>query len=164
MLKSAEKSSAVILPSRVAPARKRMRAGCRFVVDTIDSVREYTIRTGRAQFPRRQRDKRLHREIELRSKSSAHRRRNNSNLLGRNPQNLRDIRAIHVRRLRARLNLDRIPDASRESRLGLDVGVLHKSSFVHALDHNLCLCQRLVHIPADHAPADQNVVVALRMN
>ena len=32
--------------SRVAPARNRMRAGWRFVVDRMDSMREYTIRTG----------------------------------------------------------------------------------------------------------------------
>ena len=40
MLKSAAKSSAVSLPSRFAPARNFIRAGCRLVVDMIDSVRE----------------------------------------------------------------------------------------------------------------------------
>ena len=40
--------------------------------------------------------------------------------------------AIHVGRLRARLDFDAVADPPRESRLGFDVGVLNESSFVLA--------------------------------
>ena len=65
---------------------------------------------------------------------------------------------IVVRRLRAGLDFDAIPDASRESGFRFDVSVLDEPGFVLGLDANVCRAQGVVHIAAHHAPADKNVV------
>ena len=114
-----------------------MRAGCRFVVETIDSVREYTMRTGRPSFHAAKARNGCTDRSSFDPNASTHRCGNDSHLLRRSPQNLRDVGAIHIRRLRAGLNLDAITHPPREPRLRLDVGVLDKSRFIFAFNDDV---------------------------
>src|SRR5215471_534730 len=116
------------------------------------------------QLPCCQGDEWLNGKIEFRSESSAHRRRDNPNLLLRNAQNLGDIVPVHIRRLRTRLNFNRVADSSRKSRLGFNVGVLNKSSLELSFDHEVRLLQSLLHISANNSSPYEDILIALFMN
>src|SRR6266849_6028885 len=90
VLKSAAKSRASSLPSLEQPPRSRMRAGCLFVVDTMDSF--------------------------------------------------------------------------RESRLGLDVGVLNKSGFVLGFHHRVGCVQCFIDVAPHHSSPHQNISGAVLMD
>ena len=80
--------------------------------------------------PGRYGQKRLHRKIELRTESSAHRGRYDTHSFRRNAKNCGDIIAIHIGRLRAGLNLDLIANSPCETGLGLDVPGKHQNRIV----------------------------------
>ena len=134
-----------------------MRAGCRFVVETIDSVREYTMRTGRPSFHAASATNGCTERSSFEPNPPPTAVGIMRTFSGANSQNLRDVVAVHVRRLRARLNLDVIADAPREAGLRFDVGVLDESRLVLALDHEVRCGERFFHVAANHAPAHQNI-------
>ena len=67
--------------------------------------------------PRRQRDERLNRKIELGAKTAADGGRNNAHRLGSDPENLCDVGAVHVGGLGAGLNLNPVVDAAAQNLL-----------------------------------------------
>ena len=87
--------------------------------------------------PRGERDERLDRQVQLRAESAADRGRDDAHLRRRDAENLRDVVAIHVGRLRAGLDFDAIADASRKAGFRLDIGVLDEAGLERALDDEI---------------------------
>ena len=108
-----------------------------------------------AQIPCRQRHKRLHRKIELRSESSAHGRRNDANFLRRNARESSRCRRDPCKETECRPESRSVADTARESRFRLNVGMLDESSLVLAFDHDVRVARVLLHIAAHHASAHQ---------
>src|SRR5215831_2559161 len=71
---------------------------------------------------------------------------------------------VHVRRLRARLNLNRVANPSGESCLGLDVGVLNESRLELSFHHVLRLVESLIHISTHNSSPNQDIFFALSMD
>src|SRR5579864_4811806 len=107
--------------------------------------------------PCRERDKRLHRQIELRAEASAHRGWDDSDLLRRDVQDFCDVGAIHVGRLRARLNFDAIADAPREARFRFYISVLDEAGLVFVFNDHIRLGQRALDIAANNASSCEHV-------
>src|SRR6266850_7503082 len=99
---------------------------------------------------------RLHGEIELRAKSSAHGCRNNTNRVLGDSQDCSNILAIGVRRLRARLNFDAVTDAPGEPRFRLDISVLDESGFKMILDDNIGARQSGIDVAVNDASTHQD--------
>src|SRR6202041_603090 len=121
VLKSAAKSRAVSFPSCPQPPRSRIRVGCRFVVDIIDSVLEYTMRTGCPSFQAASATKGCTDKSSFEPKPPPTAVGIILTCSGAIPR----IAAMSLRsigRLSASLNLDLIAHAARESCLRLDVG------------------------------------------
>ena len=114
--------------------------------------------------PRGDRDEGLNRQIELRAKPAADRRRDDPHLLGRDAQDLRNVVAIHIGRLRAGLDLDAVADAASKARLGLDIGVLDKARLESAFDHDIRRGEARCDIAARHPSGRQDVTGAARVN
>ena len=62
------------------------------------------------------------------------------------------------------MNLDAIANATRKARFRFDVGVFDKSRLVFALDYDVRGGESIFHVSANHAPAHQNILFAVRMN
>src|SRR5438309_9946822 len=101
--------------------------------------------------PCRERDKRLHRKIELRAKPSAHRGWDDSNLVRCDVQDFCDVGAIHVGRLRARLNFDAVSDAPREARFRFNISVLDEAGLVFVSNDDIRVAQRPLDLASSHS-------------
>ena len=73
----------------------------------------------------------------MRAEAAADRGRDDAHLLRRDAENLRDVVAVHIGRLRAGLDFDAVADAPREAGLGLDIGVLDEAGLELALDDDV---------------------------
>ena len=137
--------------------RTRSREGCRFVVDIIDSGREYVRRTGRPSFH---------------AANARYGCTDRSSLLPNPPptavgliRTASSVRPriasssvpVHVRGLRRHLHLNPIADALRVPGLWLDVRVLDEARLELALDLDVGGRERLVQIAATNVASDQNV-------
>src|SRR5205807_5356257 len=107
--------------------------------------------------PCRERDKRLHRKIEFRAKPSAHRGWDDSNLIRCDVQDFCDVGAIHVGRLRARLNFDAVSDAPREARFRFNISVLDEAGLVFVFNDYIRLGQRALDIASNNASSCEHV-------
>ena len=92
---------------------------------------------GSSQMPRGERQEWLNGQVELRAKPPADCGRNDPHLVRRNSQDRRDVAAIHVRRLRARLNLDTIANPACKPSLRFNVSVLDKAGLEIAFDNDI---------------------------
>ena len=88
-----------------------------------------------AELPRRDRQQRLHREVELAAEAAAAGRRHDAHGLGPQPHDDRDLVAVHVGRLGGDMDLDAVADPLGPAGLGLDIGVLDEGGLEHALGH-----------------------------
>ena len=84
--------------------------------------------------------------------------------VGRDAENLRDVVAIHIGRLRAGLDFDAVADAAREAGLRLDIGVLDEAGLERALDDDVGRRERRRDVAARDAAAGQNIAGAARMD
>ena len=141
-----------------------MRAGWRLVVahDGLDARINHAHRP--PQTPRRKCEKWLHRQVQLGTEAAADGGWNNPHRFGSNPQKLRDIRAVHVWRLGAGLDLDLIADAPGKSRFRLDASMLDEAGFKFAFHDRVRFGQRFLYIASHHAPASQHVLRAMSMD
>ncbi len=157
MLKSAEKSIADETPvahrADLCDHARRMALGRRH--DRFAARIDHAHRA--IEQPGGERDEGLNREIELRAEPAADRGRDDAHLLGRDAQDLRDVVAIHIGRLRAGLDFDAVADAARKAGLGLDIGVLDKAGLERAFDHDVGRCEARFDIAARHAAGRQDV-------
>ncbi len=134
------------------------------MVEIIDSDARINHAHRLAQMPCGQRDEGLNRKIKLGAKAAADGGRNNAHGFGSDPENLRDVGAVHVRGLGAGLNLDLVVDPAGKAGLRFDVGVLDKAGLVFVFDHNVRFRQSLLHIAANHAASDQHIILAAGMD
>ncbi len=109
-------------------------------------------------------DEGLNRQIELRAKTTADRRRDDPHPVWRDSKDLRDVVAVHVGRLRAGLDLDAVADTASKARLGFDVGVLDETGLESAFNHDVRGGEARSDIAARHASGRQDVMSAARMN
>src|SRR6185369_12496470 len=117
-----------------------------------------------AQMPGGQRNKGLNREVKLGAKAATDGGRNDAHGFRSDPQNLRDISAVHVRGLGASLNLDLVVDPPGKAGLGFDVGVFDKAGLVLVFHYYVSLRQSAFHVAAHHAASDQHIVLAAGMD
>ena len=99
---------------------------------------------GPSQRPRRQREVRLHRQVELAPEAPADRRGLDPHRLLGQAQDRLELDPVHVRGLRRHLHLDPVADALRVPGLRLDVRVLDEAGLEDALDFDLRRRERLV--------------------
>ena len=85
-----------------------------------------------AEQPRRERDQRLHRQVELAAEAAATRGRHDAHLRGGESQHARHFVAVHAGRLGGDEDFDPVADAAGEPGFGLDVGVLDEAGFERA--------------------------------
>src|SRR5262249_40096172 len=102
--------------------------------------------------------------IKLRSETASNRSGNNPDFLGGQPHDLRNVIAVHVRRLRARLNLDRVAHTACKSCLRLDICMLYKSRLVIAFDDNFRLRKDCVYMAVYNSPTHQHILLAMTVN
>ncbi len=113
-----------ILPVRVRADRRPHRGrvalggrGHRFLPRVGERCRP-------ARLQRDQPDQRLQRHVDLGAEAAAGRRRHDAHLLRRQAEHQRRVVAVHMRRLRAGGNHQRVAIHAREAGLRLDIGVL----------------------------------------
>ena len=106
-------------------------------------------------------DERLDRQIELRAKSATKGRRNDAHVFGRDAEDGRNVVAIHVRRLGARLDFDAVANAASKACLRLDIGVLDEARFKLTFNSNVRRRQRVFDVASHHATAHQHVAGAV---
>ena len=111
--------------------------------------------------PRGQGDERLHGEIELGAKSASDCSWDNANAVGGKRKDSREIRTVHVWRLRTSLHFDAIADSPRKTSFRFDAGVFDKTGFILAFYDNVSLGKSLLDIPAHHPAPDQHVAWAI---
>src|SRR3984957_13723040 len=119
---------------------------------------------GPIEQPRGDRDEGLNRQIELRAKPAADRRRYDPHLLGCDSEDLRNVVAIHIGRLGTGLNLDAVADTASKARLGLDIGVLHKACLESAFDHDIRRREACSDIATRYPSSRQDVMSAMWVN
>ena len=124
MSKSAWTRTPVSRPSASAPNVAVIRAGWRLVVDG-HRLRPRIDRADRVvEQERGDRDQRLERQVELAAEPAAARARDDPHAVLGQPEDQRQLVAVHVRRLGGGEDLDAAVDDARRPGLGLDVGVL----------------------------------------
>ena len=125
-----------------------------------------------AELPGRDRDERLHREVELAAEAAADRRRHDVHLLGRDLQDAGELVAVHVGRLGAGEDADAAQRCAASvaagddlgvAGLGLDVGVLDVARRERAFDDARGAGERGVDVAAHDPAAAQHVVGIARV-
>ena len=111
------------------------------------------MRDGPVEMPGRDRDERLHGQIELRAEAAADGRRHDPHIFRREAKDRRDIVAIHVGRLRAGGDLHAVADAPRKARFRLDIGVLDEAGLERAFDDDVGFGKRSIDIALADAAA-----------
>ena len=84
-------------------------------------------------------DEGLDRQIELRAKAATEGGGNDAHIFRRDAEDGRNVVAIHVRRLRARLDFDAVANAASKACLRFDIGVLDEARFKLTFNSNVRL-------------------------
>ena len=111
--------------------------------------------------PRRHRQQRLHRDVELAAEAATTRGRADAHARLIDAQHPRGLLQVHVGRLGAGRHLDAVrarAGGSREPGFGLDIGVLHERGLEAALGGRSCARVPGLHIAALQVAARQHVV------
>ena len=113
-----------------------------------------------AHLPGRDREERLHRDVELAAEAAAAAGGPDAHVLGRNAEHARGLVAVHVGRLGAGDDLDRVRAGGRGvAGLGLDIGVLDEARAERAFGRCAPLGRLAgIRIAAAQAAAGQDVV------
>ena len=72
-----------------------------------------------------------------------------------------NVVAIHIRRLRARLDFDAVANAASKACFGFDIRVLDEARFKLTFNGNVRLRQRVFDVASHHATAHQHVAGAV---
>ena len=117
-----------------------------------------------AELPRRDRQQRLHRDVELAAERATDRGGHDLHPLGLDPEDARGLVAVHVRRLGAGEDPDAVANPLGVARLGLDVRVLDEARRELALGHVRRSAERRLDVALRDPAADQDVVRIWRVN
>ena len=117
-----------------------------------------------AELPRRDREQRLYRDVELAAEPAADRRGDDVHPPGLDPENARGLVAIHVRGLGAREDPDALADPLGVARFRLDVRVLDEAGRELALGHVRRRGDRRVDVALHDPAADKDVVGVRRVD